>query len=447
MNITQERHSLLKLWLESFKVVNRCAGKLIGILLISLVLWAMVIGVLMLVMGKNSLFIMMAPQMFGIGYFMAYVALSLAMGIYSLLVYTVFVRLIANQALGEPQSLADTFSSSVLPTLYQIVFGIIIAIPFYLVIWVVAAISQRISPTLMLVLVPVFLLVFFFAVGIRLFYGPLAIAVTGKGPVEGLVHSWKMTAGGTNYLDTLLVVLISFISAILVELFVLGIPYGAKIIIPLYFANGFNLAHPSLAWIIVGLLAVLVIGILTAFAYVVIMAFPVLVFTNRNALLFDARGNSPFVTLPEFELPTMHPNPDHMQQAESTLRTPILTDEDLKQAQESVPAPVEEKSDTPTSADKPQAQGMASLEGIGVSKSSINTSEKDTESLSKHLDKVYTPKKEDFVQYQEEDRMPTILFDDDMAKQLEENQAQYAPKPKENTEKDDGPDSIKMSKF
>ena len=43
MNVTTERHSLFRLWLESFAVVNRSVGKLLGLVLVSI----LVVGLLM----------------------------------------------------------------------------------------------------------------------------------------------------------------------------------------------------------------------------------------------------------------------------------------------------------------------------------------------------------------------------------------------------------------
>ncbi len=83
---------------------------------------------------------------------------------------------------------------------------------------------------------------------------------------------------------------------------------------------------------------------------------------------------------------------------------------------------------------------------VGVKQASIRT--QNAEDLAHHLDKVYDAK-EHLAQAleQEEDRMPTILFDEEMAKQLEQAQ-QEMQKQKEQSAKnkeDNGPQSIKMS--
>ena len=135
--------------------------------------------------------------------------------------------------------------------------------------------------------------------------------------------------------------------------------------------------------------------------------------------------------LPNLELPDISDNPAHAQQAETTVRLPK---EEVQQALQ-----------TP----QPAVQPVSKKPEVQVTQSSIQTDDTETETLSEHLNQVYTPKPEDIVQYGDEDRMPTILFDDEMAKQLQENQAQFAKRKKEDNAdgKKDGPDSIKMSKF
>lgn len=443
MNITNTKHNLLRIWLEGFLLVNRCTGKLLWVVIISIVLFVLVSALLALTIGTSGMLAMLqggrAAQAVGIGAVLAYFAFTLGANIYGVIFCTVCWRLMAKEALGEKQPLAETFSSSVVPALYQIAAGFLIAIPMILL-GMISAILARVSP----VLVALLMIVLFFTVGIRLCYSFIAIAVADKGPIEGLLHSWKMTAG-KNYTDALLMCLLLVGYVLLMYLFFAAIGYGFFVMIPLHFANSFSLAHPSLIWILVAF----VLGIIALFWYFVLLAFPLLVFLNRNAVLFDARNtekDTTIVPLPGLHLPDIRPNPEHMQQNESTLHARPLPTQEIQALQQ--PQSKEERSQTALD-EKAPVQENASLEGFEVSQSSINTSEEDTNTLSEHLDKVYKPKPEDIVQYVDEDRMPTILFDDEMAKQLQANQDQYGTKPhNENTDKkDNGPDTIKMSKF
>ena len=92
------------------------------------------------------------------------------------------------------------------------------------------------------------------------------------------------------------------------------------------------------------------------------------------------------------------------------------------------------------------APTMSGLDELQVSRSSINATEADTTDISKHLDQVYTPKTDTEVQQGDEDRMPTILFDDELAKQLlSDKQGVPSPNPDNQTPPED-PGSIKISK-
>ncbi len=87
------------------------------------------------------------------------------------------------------------------------------------------------------------------------------------------------------------------------------------------------------------------------------------------------------------------------------------------------------------------------VQGLSIVKASVKTST-DSDSAQEHLDQVYQQKKEDLIQYEEEDRMPTILFDDDMARQIEENRQMWTVKKKEEEKPNEDNDgqTIKMSK-
>ena len=205
MNITQKRYSLLQLWVESFKVVNRCTGKLFWIILVSIVLFALAGGILALMMGSSGVLALLqmgkTSQVVGIGAMLAYFVFSLGANVYGVLFFTVCCRLVANEALGEKQPLQATFSCSVLPTIYQIAAGLLFAIPMILL-GIIAAILARLSPALSSIL----LVALFIVLAVRLCYSFIAIAVAGKGPIEGIVHSWNMTTG-KKWVDALLMIL------------------------------------------------------------------------------------------------------------------------------------------------------------------------------------------------------------------------------------------------
>ncbi|MGN1057802.1 MAG: hypothetical protein ACI4Q7_00410, partial [Candidatus Avelusimicrobium sp.] len=85
---------------------------------------------------------------------------------------------------------------------------------------------------------------------------------------------------------------------------------------------------------------------------------------------------------------------------------------------------------------------------VDITQSSVSATPDDGVT-EQHLQQVYQPQPEEPVQYiEEEDRMPTILFDDDMARQIEEERARWQQKYEQDKTKkgeDDAP-SVKMSK-
>ncbi len=405
-----KKQNLLRLWLESFVVVNQCAGKLIKAVLCLLVVVAVILTILILAMGGtallNHLQMMATSKITGVGTGLLYMASSLLCHLLSLFFMTVVFQIIATHVLQVKQPLTETFSSSVWPTIYQIVAGFLLVIPI-----VIASIIVWAGPIAVILIA---------LIAVRICYSFIAIAVDNKGPIEGLVHSWNLTKG-SNYVDALLMCLMLVGSVLLFYALLFGLGYALYIAIPLYFPNSFNLAHPSLIWWLL-LLVLMVLGI---FYYVAVLAFPILVYLNRNAQenpvkQQQTKDDEIFIPLPELETPG---------------------------TAQAAPAPVTPQ--TPTPAETPHTQTPpAGMEMLGVTKTSVNTTEAETNDLSQHLDQVYTPRDKEIAQHKEEDRMPTILFDDELAKQLEGQflaEQQPKPTPKED-DNSSGDDPIQLSK-
>ena len=413
-----KKQNLLRLWLESFVVVNQCTGKLIKAVLCLLVVVAVILTILILAMGGtavlNHLQMMANPQIAGIGTGLLYMGSSLLGNLLFLFFMTVIFQIIATQVLQVKQPLTETFSSSVWPTIYQIVASFLLVIPVVIASIILAVLTKGNQWAGLIGLILIAFL------SVRICYSFIAIAVDNKGPIEGLVHSWNLTKG-SNYVDALLMCLMLVGSVFLLYALMFGLGYVLYIAIPLYFPNSFNLAHPSLIWWLL-LLVLMVLGI---FYYMALLAFPILVYLNRNAQenpvkQQQTKDDEIFIPLPELETPG---------------------------TAQAAPSPVTPQ--TPTPAETPHTQTPpAGMEILGVTKTSVNTTEAETNDLSQHLDQVYTPRDKEIAQHKEEDRMPTILFDDELAKQLEgqflaEQQPKPAPKEDGNSS---GDDPIQLSK-
>ena len=420
MNILEKKQSLFSLWLYSFSVVNKAIGKLMGVVLVSVLLMGLVFLVLTLTAGTAGflarLQLMFLSKAAGIGVVLISLLASLASNLYGLFFITVCWRIMAAQAEEGALPLSEALTSSIRPTFYQFITGLLLAIPLLFLLTLVGLLHNK-------ALLFIVMLGLFITIGVRLCYSFISIAIAQKGPIDGIVFSWKLTQG-EGFKDALGMCLIAVGTAFLINLFFMAIIYSGFIIIPLYFAESFQLAHLS-AWWGLGAFVLLIIGL---FFYFIVLAFPVIVFTNRHAMFLQddlSQQKAAGIDLPELAVSTQstpHPAPDQpVQPAQSAPET-----------------------------DSSDVSELTDLEEVQVSQASINTSEEETTTLSKHLNQVYTPKPDEILEYVDEDRMPTLLFDEEMARQLQENQSLLAAqkKAKENTEnKDEESGPIKMSKF
>lgn len=372
----REKQNLFQLLLESFRLVNRSMGAIVAYLFA-----AVLGGVLQIAFTWLGL-----PRFF----------VSAFSGLYSLYLGVALWRLLAAKAEKSDESISNSFSAAIFPSVYMLVFSVIVGAALG-GLAIVAAMSRSLW-----VIGGLAVLVFFFGVA-RLVFAPLAIAVREQGPVAAIVYSWELT--GKNYLAVIGMLLISMLLPYLV---MGGIVYALYVNIPLHFADSFNLAALTLPWYVLGGL----LSLLFLFLWFSMTAFVVLVFLNRD--YGDNRDS--FIPLPEARLaaqPTQVFGADN-NVLPSNLGMPVRPED---------------------------------VQGLSVVKASVKTNP-DSDSMQEHLDQVYQQKKEDLVQYQEEDRMPTILFDDDMARQIEENRQIWTGKKEEEEkqEEDDNGQTIKMSK-
>lgn len=372
----REKQNLFQLLLESFRLVNRSMGAIVAYLFA-----AVLGGLLQIAFAWLGL-----PRFF----------ISIFNGFYSLYLGVALWRLLAAKAEKSGESISNSFSAAIFPSVYMLVFSIIVGIVLA-GLGIVAAFSRSLW-----VMGALAVIVFFFGVA-RLIFAPLAIAVREQGPVAAIVYSWELT--GKNYPAVIGMLLIS---SILPPLVMGGITYALYVNIPLHFADSFNLAALTLPWYVLGAL----LGLFFMFLWFSMTAFIVLVFLNRD--YGDNRDS--FVPLPEAQL--------------ASQTTQIFgVDNNVLPANLGMPVRPED------------------VQGLSVVKASVKTST-DSDSVQEHLDQVYQQKKEDLVQYEEEDRMPTILFDDDMARQIEENRQMWTAKKEEEEKQDEDNDgqTIKMSK-
>lgn len=394
----REQHNLARLLIESFTLLNRCGGALAGYIIALLLFWAAEIA-LVWVAGM-PLFILKLLNYVVFAYF----------GI-------VLLRIFGAKAEKTDESVSNSFSASVFPAVYMIFFNILYGIcwiAFVLLAFFFFRGSSFFTDWTMQIMtgtatgvtyVSIILTVLAVAavplyIGARILYAPVAIALREQGPIEAILYSFQLTSG-TRVLTSLGAMLIIIL---LPMLFVGAVLYGGYVAIPLYFADSFNLAQLSPVW--VGVL--IGVGVVYLSVLLAMPAFLVLVFLNQDY------GNNRDSFTPQAELKL------------TNCETQVFG---------------EDNNILP-----PGVGNLVRPEDVAKVKVVRTTPE---DGVTQHLQQVYQPKPEDLVLHSsEEDRMPTLLFDDDMARQIEQERNMWENKQKQDkTQKgeDDAP-SVKMSK-
>ena len=317
---------------------------------------------------------------------------------FTLFCVAVFLRQLGIKAQNDGESFSNSCANAALPTIYLVIYALL-TIAVAAILGILMAASRSIP-----VIIIGYLLLLFLQ--FRTLFVPAAVVLREQGPISSIIYSWQLT--GHRWGMTLAMCLISFLAPMLLSS---AISYALYVGIPLFFADSFHLANLTTPWLVAG-------GVLLVFWFIFwvsLVGFYILVFLNLD--YGENRGS--YTPTPEVKLTD---EPTQVFGAGNNVLPPGLG------------KPVTE-------------QDLHNQVGLQVTRASLQSAE--PEAINQHLDKVYQPpKSEDIVQYADEDRMPTILFDDEMAKQIEANQQMWAQQTKhEKTDKpDDNQPSIKMSK-
>ncbi len=364
---------------EGLRLVNRSGSVLLVYIIIAILLNA--VGWVGLHFGVASIFV------------------KLYNFVISAFLVVLLFRVLAAKADNFGESLSNSISASVFPTIYIIIFNILFSIFGA----VMALLSGMVATTLKLPgLVAILLIILF--IFIRVVFAFPAIAVKEQGPIKAILYSWELTRGKNLIRTIALFLLMEIIAAVCVG----AVVRTLYVVIPLYFADSFNITALTPEWYAVGIGCLLLfIGI-----YFWVTASMLLFFLNCD--YGENRGSY---------------TPDAQADLLSQQTQVFGADNNV----------------LPANLGKPVH--MADVAGVNVVKSSVKTGH-DAAGVQEHLSQVYQPQQNDVVEYADEDRMPTILFDDDMAKQIEENRKLFEHKKKEEPKKDTGEDTqtIKMSK-
>lgn len=388
-----KKQSLLALWVPTFQVVNNNIGmlvKMVAIFFLPPLLLNILSGIL-------------APQVPGID-----LVFKIFTAIYSFFTgwtfLTVFMRQYAARLQDRVEAFSQSFAAAILPPIFMLIVWLIFSIGLALIMGLFLILRFSIVTTILWAILLVAYLLF---VGVRFVYANQAIVLQEKGPVEAIEHSWRLTEG-SGYWRALGMCLYLCLAAMLPFLFTAAAVHFVPLYMPVNFA--------SWPWAILLTLALMMLFVYAAFCCL-LHVYPIVVFINTDNELHSTEWAKPA----DMRVVNKH--------APSTIKTDDGQAEVKFNGEETIRLSAEE------------------IQSLTV-KSTPVAAEGEDENLQAHLDEVFKKAPEGIAQSGDEDRMPTILFDDEMAQQLEENRKMWTKKDDKNSGKkdDNGPESIKMSK-
>lgn len=319
------------------------------------------------------------------------IPLSLLLSFFGLVFTTAVIQILGAKIEKNGLSASGSFASSLLPSVYFIISTLILAVPAAVVLAAAAFTRSALVIGLVYAALYFVLLPFIFT--------QHAAALRHEGPISSLRYSWEL---GTAYYLHVLLTLLALVG--LGVCAVLGVFCLFKALAPQM--PGFASAQPQmvLLMLMMKFSKIQIITGLVAFSFLY----------GYALLTFQAVITALFINL------------DYSKRAAQSRELDAL-------AEANAAAPI------------PDAAGGA-MPDVMVKQAAVRTQSDDD--TAKQLDQVYSAQEHlARALEQEEDRMPTILFDESMAKQLAETQEQFN-KQKEHSAKrkeDDGRDSIKIS--
>lgn len=396
----RKRAGFFTLLFESFKLVNNSLSSLVAYFILSVLLYAAV--------GAACFFLLPRP-LWGLA--------QLGINLLGIFLTVWLVKILGARAEQTGENVFELGIRSILPAIYFFIILFLFAIVmglFSFIVGVVGGFSMRslsmlASNTFALAAMLVMVLILMLFV-----YVLPAIAIRGENPLTAI--GYAVSLAWRHPFQTFATALTAFAMPMVV---LLALVWSAYLGIPLYFADSFNLADLSPVWYAVGIGAVLIY----IMSWITGITFLVVTFLN-----LDYTENRGAVT-------------------QSTAEQ-IRLEQDLVKAMNQPAPPMPGVAAPNVQVNTPEKKVEVPQTNVNVKVASVSLST-NTEGLQDHLDAVYSPENAKVQEYmhQEEDRMPTILFDDEMAKQLEETRIQWENmKNKDNRPEDNNGGSIKISK-
>lgn len=374
--------SLFRLILGGFKTANQAFGSALALFIMVVLLSALMMGLAAasgFIFGPRTGLLLQIP-------------VSALVSFFGVVFSTALIKILAAKMEKYGLSASESFSGSVIPSVYFIISSLILAVPAGAV-FLGAALTRSAAVILITyAALALALLPFMFI--------QHAAALRHEGPVSALRYSWEL---GTSYYIHILLTLLAL--AGLAVCVVLGVFCALKAFAP-QLAPFLSSANPQMALLM----------LMMKFSKIqIITGLVILSFLYGYALLaMQAIITGLFLNL------------DYSKRAAQSRELDALAAAAAAASAGPVPPPV--------------------MPDVMVKQASIRTQSDD--STTRHLDQVYSAQEHlAHALEQEEDRMPTILFDESMAKQLAETEKQMKKHKEQAAKKqdDDGQQSIKMS--
>ena len=232
MDLKEPQNIFTLLW-EGLKLVNRSGSVLILFILTAVLLNAAT--PLLLHFGISSLLV------------------NLYSAVCTAFLVVLLFRILAAKADNFGESFSNSLSASVFPTIYLLICNILLFI-VYVVLVIVGAFLGHLLQFVGLGIAA--LLGAFFIT--RLIFSIPAIALKDQGPIQAILYSWNMTQSLKSFLKTFLTF---FITSILSTLYILGVLRALYVVIPLYFADSFDITALTPEWYAVGIVCLLGLGV------------------------------------------------------------------------------------------------------------------------------------------------------------------------------------------
>lgn len=371
-----------------FKTANKAFGSVLALGILTMLLSGIAIGIMALagfLFGPRATLILAIPVYILI-YFFNFVLISAT------------VQLLAAKLEKRGLTVTESFSGSLRPAFYFVLSALILVIPSILL-----SFGASLSGSSMVVILV--------SVGVTLLQLPFmftlyATALRDEGPIGALRYSWDLT---TKYWGRILLTLATWLG--LVICLILAAACVLKALLSPELRSLFFSGNPQMA---AQMLPFMVMGWVAGISKPMIIAIVVIFMAINGFIMLAIQAT--FVAL--FLNLDYHSSPisgreiniaEHLPGANEQLAEDILSEVQVKQA-------------------------------------AIRTnSDEDT---TRHLEQVYQAQEHlaNAID-QEEDRMPTILFDEEMARRLAENERQMQERKQraEQQKGDEGQQSIKMS--